>query len=237
MKHKTSLLFFLFCCHITLLLAQERRGYDFTTYSDFVAENLDITFKKPKGFIDQNINKWIFYPELEHKRGGYAYASALQSKDEDCLIMYPVLEDGAVTLDDLRNTEWPFSQMKGELLDALGFDKNIKVPEADIKELQPYFRSLSSEEAKRLFNSDVAYISDHSLPIPYREVYTHVVGIYLGKAGRPVVFVKCFFTEKGKEKKDTFLKRLYKSIEYSNDAWTFDREKFIENQKRLRQQK
>lgn len=63
-------------------------------------------------------------------------------------------------------------------------------------------------------------------PIPisnaYQGKYTYCTGVYIYKAKRPPMFIKCFFNEKGKNNERKYLDILYKTIRYRNDNWTLN---------------
>ena len=56
------------------------------------------------------------------------------------------------------------------------------------------------------------------LKIPYREKYTHAVGVCLKKDARGSLLLKMILDDNGMKKKDEYLESLLKSINYGGDS-------------------
>ena len=190
----------------------------FTAYAEYISVVYDISWTMPKNFVDLK-TKTTWGPAFP----GIMYRSVLQSKDENCRILYgePFYVPNRKSL--LPN--WARQQLINEVNDACGAkkDKDGKMPHKPIFDFEKYVKVISGAEAIKMFNADTVYIAQIDLKKPYKTKYIYCTGIYLQKKGRPIMTFKCFFNQAGKQKEDEYLKLLYKNVKYRNNNWKYNK--------------
>ena len=199
----------------------------FPVYSSYISKVYDISWKCPKGFTDLNTS--VYWGPRGKRSSTLNYNFIFRSKDADCLIMYP----------EIGLTYFPKDKIKR--IDAehliygdLGcIEKDGALQENAVREFEKHVTVLSGDDAGKLFHADTVYICTIPLEQPYRGEYPYCTGIYVCKQNRPDMYFKCFFTEKGKQKGNEYLSKLYKAIEYRNENWKYDDEKYLQENYKL----
>ena len=207
-------------CLIAISATAQNQDNIFSFYAKYISRTLDITWKKPRGFVDLKTS--AIWAQGDRKGFGSSCKVMLQSKDEDFLIMYP---DMSLLLFNPKAKTW--AQMSGDpdlpkrqiiidMNDALHsqLDKNELNSLSDFSE---YIDILSDKESP--FNADTVFVVRISLRKPYREKYLYCTSIYACKRERPPMIFRCFFTIKGKQNETDFLSSFFKTIKYRNDNW------------------
>lgn len=215
------LLFFLFA---SMLLHAQNGNNKFSTYAKFISKNLDIVWKKPKGFIDlKTSTPWG--PSV-NRGPGFLYQSMLQSKNKECLILYPqvsLLADNKTRIDE----RMPRSQMTGEIKTALGFAQDrSNGPDKTTFDFNKYVKTLIGNDINKQINADTIFIAQIPLSKPYQGKYPYCTGIYICKKKRPPMFFKCFFSEEGKLNESTYLKKILETVKYQNENWKLNESAF-----------
>lgn len=199
----------------------------FPAYSSYVSKVYDIFWKRPGGFADLNTS--TYWSPCGKNSSTLSYNFIFKSKDADCMIMYP----------EIGLTYFPKDKIKvlnaGRLiygdLGCIGKDGILR--ENATHEFEERVTILSGDHAKKLFNADSVYVCAIPLEQPYQGKYPYCTGVYVSKQNRPAMYFKCFFTERGKQKEDEYLDKLYKAIEYRNENWTYDDEKYVQENYKL----
>lgn len=192
----------------------------FKASKQYVAEVFDIVYKKPKGFVDLNISE-PWGPGEGRQRIGLIYSPVLQSKDNDCIIMYPVVSLLAVKLS-------PRNLLTSEITAALGLvDKDGLLLKDTKVDFDKYAEIRAGEYVHRCFNADTVFIAQLPVKKTYREKYNYCTSICLYKKDRPTLVLKLFFTEAGKQHEEEYIGLLCKRIWYKGENWEYDKEKAI----------
>lgn len=220
-------IFYTFLCAFTVsqICAQNEKK-TFSAYSHYVSKAFSVTWKKPHDFTDLKQSAIPWGPGIGKGGGrtGMLYASILQSKDGDCLVLYPDMDMMLASL-ETRNGNFAYQMLINELTAALNLsDRKEHLQNTDFN-FDKYVMVLHDEETKKVFNADTVYIAQIPLLSPYRNKYLYCTGLYIVKTGRPSMILKCFFTEQGELKKEKFLRELCKRVKYKNEKWIYDSEK------------
>lgn len=233
---KRSLFGFLFCIGLIILPGKaQKTDYAFQLYATYVSEALDISWKRPRNFhVMQQGDKDWWTPADRKKIGdlGFIYEIMLQSKDGNCVILYPRMELLLISF-NAKDSVFARRTLVAEMNVALK-QKDIKTGgQHDISNFNEYVIVFHDKEAKKRFNADTVYIANIPLQTPFHGNYTYCTGIYVVKKGRPCILLKCFFTEEGKRKENKYLQKLFRSIKYKNEDWKYDEEKCLRESYKL----
>lgn len=212
-------------CGMTEQVCAQNGTLSFPTYSAYMSDVFDISWKGPKGFTCSEAGLW----NSQEKGSESVYNFVFRSEDGDCAIMYPDVDLNRV-IDGTKKK--PVVRRIYEELGCIGENGSLK--EDASGEFAKQVTVLSGDDAKKLFRADTVYVCAIPLQQPYQGKYPYCTGIYVSKQNRPTLCFKCFFTEKGKQKEDGYLGKLYKAVGYRNENWTFDEEKYLQEFYRLR---
>lgn len=226
---------FLSGCFVTISAIAQNRDNIFSLYAEYISKTLDITWKKPKGFVDLKTS--TIWTQGDRKELGSSCKVMLQSKNGDFLIMYP---DMSLLLFNPKAKTW--EQMNGDpdllkrqilidMNDALDKRLDKKKELNCLSDFSEYIDILSDKESP--FNADTVFIVRVPLRKPYKDKYSYCTSIYACKRERPPMIFRCFFTPKGKLDETKFLSKFFKTIKYRNDNWSLDREKNEEEYNRI----
>lgn len=209
--YKIVLLFIVCCSFIVMEVSAQYSMDSFSACSSYISKVLDITWKKPKGFIWKKTGNFLW--SQGNREIGAIYEATMQSKDKDYLILYPNMSFMLADSGMLRN------QLNGD--PALARRQMM----ADVNDaLETSVVMLVGKDAP--FNADTVFVAHIPLKKNYQEIYTYCIGIYACKQGRPSMIFKCFFTNEGKQNEKKFLSKFYKTVRYrNNDNWVLDGEK------------
>lgn len=216
----------LFVNVIEHVCAQNGRLF-FSVYSDYLSKVYDISWKRPKGFTDLYTS--IYWSPCGKKSSTLSYNFIFRSKDADCMIMYP-----EIGLTYFPKNKIKMINIKRLIYGDLGcIGKDGILQESAVREFEERVIILSSDDAKKFFNADSVHVCTIPLEQPYQGKYPYCTGIYVSKQNRPDMYFKCFFTKRGKQKEDEYLGKLYKAIGYRNENWTYDDEKYVQENYKL----
>lgn len=194
-----------------------RKDEIFSFYSEYVSEALDISWKKPKGFVDlMNGEVWAF----NQKDLTSFYQVTLQSTGKDCLIMYPRLE----VVTSTPGVTWTARFGKPDFL-----RKHVMMEVGDSL-IEERLTVLAGSETP--MNADTVFICRAALKNAYKG-YPYCTSVYAYKEGRPPMIFRCFFTEKGKAKEKRYITRLFKSVNFGKKEWKADMNKMQETYRRI----
>lgn len=149
---------FIICFLAVAGFAQDRES-QFPIYAKYISEVFNITWKKPKGFIDLRMN--TIWSQGGTKGIGNIGKVMLQSKDENSLIMYPdmnlLMFDSRKGFRELQygDPNLAREQMMDDMKGAL--------------DIEDHTTMLIGGEAP--FNADTVFIAQIPLKKPYREKY------------------------------------------------------------------
>lgn len=220
-KNYPKIPFLFLMLFMTVQLFAQNEKNTFSAYAKFISKNLDIMWRKPDGFVDLKTS--TSWGPNGTKGVGFRYRSVLQSKDKECLIMYPnislLVDDKIKWNEDLSRV-----QMIGEINRALGLaDKKRTDTDPITFDFDKYVKVLIGKDARKRFNADTVFIAQIPLSKPYLEKYPYCTGIYVCKKQRPPLFFKYFFSEEGKSNESSYLDEFYKTVRYRNENWTLDK--------------
>lgn len=209
---------------------------DFGDYSRYVDKAMGIHWKMPRGFIDLKQGNIPWGPDTRDSGGklGIGYEAALQSKDGDCLILYPNMDIMLFAVQE-KNDRLAQTMLESEMNAAYGLSAtsgNI-IEGASEADRQKNVATLYDTEVCELLRADTIFVADIPLQKPFREKYLHCTGLYVVKAGCPPMMLKCFFTEARKAKENAYLSWLYRSMKYQKSTWTYDDEKVTKERYKL----
>lgn len=201
----------------------------FPEYADLTFDRFNISCKMPSNFIDmKSSEKWGVRP-LQSSLG-YFYTPVIQSKNKECVVLYPfyplymndfdmrvneavrkvnkeIFKDSTGTKRVVTNESLPRGNIIGEITTAFG------IP-SDSIDLDNYLTVLAGKEARNMFNADSVFLYDILLDKPYKDKYVYCKGMVISKRNRPAFLIKWFFTEKGKKKEKEYIELLNKTIWY-----------------------
>ena len=226
-----------------LLLAQnEPYEKSFTGYSDYLSKNYGIQCEFPKGFED--LNEYFVANQIsENASSGWIYGPIMETRDKECLLMYPALllftsksdrewnykieqinkemknETSTTQIKPDVNNLFPRSQIESEIKASMGLVDGYgdTIWDAEGFNLDDYITVISGEKAKSKFNADSVYIYNIPLDKPFREKYTYRVGMILSKKNRVTMLFKWYFTEKGKLNDDQYIRLINNTINYKEE--------------------
>jgi len=212
----------------------EQNTRTFPEYAEVLNERFGISLTMPPNFTDQKqLIKW----RIHQKRNiGFVYTPVLRSKDKQCLILYPLVPPVADRVGDTpfytaRERKEMEELMKNDSATFKTLNWKVGIPRSlvyhDIKaalnidhrawiDPNEHITILVGKEVRSQFNADSVFIYDIPMDRPYEEKYVHCTGLVISKANRPVMFLKWFFTDKGKKKEKEYLDLFKGSIWYGD---------------------
>ncbi|WP_125040445.1 hypothetical protein [Bacteroides faecalis] len=224
MKKRRSIHLFILSL-IALSLSAQNEKNTFDSYAKFISKNLDITWKKPKRFIDLKTFT-VWGPESQNHKSAFFYHTVLQSKDSNCLIMYPDIVS-LVGINLHLDETLTRNQMINDINTALDLTNKRGIISKNLDtDIKKSIKTFTDKDAKKLFNADTVFIAPIPISNAYQGKYTYCTGVYIYKAKRPPMFIKCFFNEKGKNNERQYLDMLYKTIKYRNDNWVLNEKSY-----------
>lgn len=178
------------------------------SYDELLAMS-NIRFQMPEGFHSLEIERGDtlsinpnYVPKYGHssRNIGWVYPFGAESDAKDCVFLYPIVYPGMIDVDNVIEDE-----IQAYLSDS----------DADARK---YVSTVSNPDILKPTNADTALIYNFELKIPYREKYTHAVGVCLKKDARGSLLLKMILDDNGLKKKDEYLESLLKSINYGGDS-------------------
>lgn len=207
----------------------ERKGL-FSEYQVECERDFHIKLSMPAGF--ETVDKMVSFKVNEGRSIGSFYRVALESRDKDCLMLYPLFIEkqshgiaknmtygevkAALNLAPEENECMRMNLVNGKF--TLG---KSKVPDRSKETVQfdtaRYMRVIAEENMENYCNADTVYVYEVPLLKPYKGVYTKCIGINMVKEGHPCGIAKILLTE-GDNAKDKYMKQFFESIRYSAEA-------------------
>lgn len=205
----------------------ERKGL-FSEYQVECERDFHIKLSMPAGF--ETIDKMVSFRVNEGRNIGVFYSLLLESRDKDCLMLYPLFIENqshgiaknmtygevkaALNLAAEENECMRMNLVNGKF--TLG---KSKVPDRSKETVQfdtaRYMRVIAEENMENYCNADTVYVYEVPLLKPYKGVYTKCIGINMVKEGHPYGMAKILLME-GDNAKDKYMKQFFESIRYSD---------------------
>ena len=205
----------------------ERKGL-FSEYQVECERDFHIKLSMPAGF--ETIDKMVSFRVNEGRNIGVFYSLLLESRDQDCLMLYPLFIENqshgiaknmtygevkaALNLAPEENECMRMNLVNGKF--TLG---KSKVPDRSKETVQfdtaRYMRVIAEENMENYCNADTVYVYEVPLLKPYKGVYTKCIGINMVKEGHPYGMAKILLME-GDNAKDKYMKQFFESIRYSD---------------------
>ena len=205
----------------------ERKGL-FSEYQVECERDFHIKLSMPAGF--ETIDKMVSFRVNEGRNIGVFYSLLLESRDKDCLMLYPLFIENqshgiaknmtygevkaALNLAPEENECMRMNLVNGKF--TLG---KSKVPDRSKETVQfdtaRYMRVIAEENMENYCNADTVYVYEVPLLKPYKGVYTKCIGINMVKEGHPYGMAKILLME-GDNSKDKYMKQFFESIRYSD---------------------
>ena len=239
MKNQKQIVFILFFLICNNLLAQDNLLYKKTVpdYVSYISKEFGVKCKIPNSFIDLN-RYYELWAIRKNTHAGYLYGPIVQSKNEECILMYPYQPLPSMEVDSelgkvitsidlkLKNKAVDQKQIltspRGQiafelqaaygLLDPYGFHLRDSLS----FDFDKYVTIIGGKQAREMFNSDSIYFYEIPLEQPYQNKYTYCTGMVLYKQNRKeaTMIFKWFFTEQGKKKEHEYINLLSKLVWY-----------------------
>ena len=205
----------------------ERKGL-FSEYQVECERDFHIKLSMPAGF--ETIDKMVSFRVNEGRNIGVFYSLLLESRDKDCLMLYPLFIENqshgiaknmtygevkaALNLAPEENECMRMNLVNGKF--TLG---KSKVPDRSKETVQfdtaRYMRVIAEENMENYCNADTVYVYEVPLLKPYKGVYTKCIGINMVKEGHPYGMAKILLME-GDNAKDKYMNQFFESIRYSD---------------------
>lgn len=205
----------------------ERKGL-FSEYQVECERDFHIKLSMPAGF--ETIDKMVSFRVNEGRNIGVFYSLLLESRDKDCLMLYPLFIENqshgiaknmtygevkaALNLAAEENECMRMNLVNGKF--TLG---KSKVPDRSKETVQfdtaRYMRVIAEENMENYCNADTVYVYEVPLLKPYKGVYKKCIGINMVKKGHPYGMAKILLME-GDNAKDKYMKQFFESIRYSD---------------------
>lgn len=205
----------------------ERKGL-FSEYQVECERDFHIKLSMPAGF--ETIDKMVSFRVNEGRNIGVFYSLLLESRDKDCLMLYPLFIENqshgiaknmtygevkaALNLAPEENECMRMNLVNGKF--TLG---KSKVPDRSKETVQfdtaRYMRVIAEENMENYCNADTVYVYEVPLLKPYKGVYKKCIGINMVKEGHPYGMAKILLME-GDNAKDKYMKQFFESIRYSD---------------------
>lgn len=173
------------------------QGYLFRMYRFQCSELFDIKLTKPKRF--KAVEGVIPFRVNEKMSIGSFYQVTLESKEKDCLFLYPYLD--AYENHNLVAKNMVYGEIKAALF--LNPDNDVQIDTAK------YIKMITKDGMKDYFNADTVFIFKIHLPEPYKGSYSECIGINAIKKGYPSAMMKILLTEEGKTREEEYMRLLF----------------------------
>lgn len=206
----------------------------FKTYRNECSELFGIDLTMPKGF--KVVDGMTPFRVNEKYNIGMFYQVALESKDKECLILFPYFcvypnhdsitktmayEELKAALNVYSHKELRMELVNGKFM--MQGESNLTNTPIEAN-LAKQVKVIASEDMTDYFNADSILTwkvpllnwSSSNLPSRYKETYKECIGLYVLKRGHPSAMIKILMTEEGKKNSHEYMQALFKSIHYSN---------------------
>lgn len=169
--------------------------------------------KLPEGFIVLKTRDPLKVPPIKYrdvegqKKGQYDF-HFLQSSDENCLLLYPIVPQA-----DFAGERGPSQRIAKRLKAALGVTSNTDSTFVFKDEVT----TVIGKFVRETFNADSIHYYDIPLKQPFEEKYTHCTGMVVTKAGRASLYFRWYFTEEGKKMEQEYIQQLNGALWFDQD--------------------
>lgn len=209
-------------------------------------ELFGIDLTRPRGF--KVINGVTIFRVNEKINTGTIYRMTLESRDKDCLILFPIFD--ITMLHNIKTQNMVYAELKAALDLDSSTDMGLKMinekfmiqrtlnsnPENVTIEFDSvkYVKMITKDNMGNYFNADSVFIwkvpilqnwYSANLPKYYKEKYNECIGVNVIKKGHPSAMIKILLTEEGKKKEKEYMKVLFKSIHYSDTVLDYKKNK------------
>jgi hypothetical protein len=198
----------------------------------------DIDCELPDGFEDMNVGQdWTNYPYLNHKVQLTKVCPIIQSKNEECILMYSSVYFAPRWENSIYGDRRLYHRVRMHhiLMAACGGDTTrtrterpayMDKEDEEYKDLHKFDNCITQwpeQKCRDNFNADSVFVFEVPIPEnePYEEKYTHCSVMFITKYDRPFFMLYWFFTDEGFRKKDEYIAALNKRIWYK-EGWVFD---------------
>lgn len=246
-KFELTVVVVVFLCSSHLHAQNNKNPYDdLPSYNHYLLNEYDITSNAPSSFID--LNQFFVMRRVQKDREtGSIYGPIFQTRDKECLVMYPALPqyvserdmegikmtavinralkgdtslaEPEVKTPQYYNNVFPRAQVTAEVKAASGlYDHDGKPLQDSVRfNFNDHVTIIAGRKAKEMFNADSIYIYDLPLQEPYQDKYTHRTGVVLAKDDRATMVFKFFFTPEGKKEEEKYIDMLSQHVWYNED--------------------
>lgn len=178
-------------------------------------KSADLCLERPDGFhvlegedmLMLNPDYKPPYAKTNDERVISLHPLVLESDDEDCVLLYPIVSP-SIWVPNIT------IQREKQAVSAGNRERdNVTV--------------IRQKDMSQYSGADVAYIYQMELPQPYKGKYSHCTGIYLRKYAHAPLLMKVITSDSGEAKKDVYMRKLLDSVHYGDTImpeW-IDREK------------
>lgn len=219
--------------------------YIFKMYRFECSELFGIDLTKPKGF--KVVDGMTTFRVNEKRNIGTIYRMTLESKDKNCLILFPYFY--VIGNNNMVSQNMAYGELKAVLNLGPEDDMRLKTvngkfmmqgepnskPDNQLIELDSakYVKTITGDNMENYFNADTVFIWkvplqnwwSTNLSKHNAEIYTECIGINVIKTGHPSGIIKILLTEEGKKKEEEYMQSLFESIHYSDMPPNYDQEK------------
>lgn len=233
-KRITILLLF---TSLTCILYSQDGSRSFKEYKVYLEKEFDIQCKRPKGFQELDyVELWKFHPL--QRGAGFVFNPILQSKDNECLILYPWIilqfsefdryvnnvvraignsmsknkeeeeNNRELTIDEIAR-----KNIIHQLRSAMGhLDKHGEIIQDSTINFNEHINVFSEVEARKKYNADSFYIYEIPMYEVYKGKYSHCTGMVIVKNENTFLQFLWLFTEAGKKKEKEYIEAISKKI-------------------------
>ncbi len=235
----------LLCLAVTPMVNAQKteRPYDFKEHASRILKEFDIILNEPAQFTSllngPKATAEYFYIRQGEKQF-WMYNPVFQSVDKDCMALVGIPwrymkkeremakmahqlnqkfhgRDSVGEFKEYSNDRIPRDQIRKELNTALQLPLKEQMDSLFRFHFDEYVTVVTGKMPREMFNADTLFFYDIPLDVPYRDNYTHCLGMISAKKDMASVFFKLFFTDTGKEKQNDYVKQLNKAIWYKKD--------------------
>lgn len=192
--------------------------YIFKMYRFECSELFGIDLTKPKGF--KVVDEMTTFRVNEKRNIGTIYRMTLESKDKNCLILFPYFY--VIGNNNMVSQNMAYGELKAVLNLGPEDDMRLKTvngkfmmqgesnskPDNQLIELDSakYVKTITGDNMENYFNADTVFIwkvplqnwCSTNLSKHNAEIYTECIGINVIKTGHPSGIIKILLTEEGR---------------------------------------
>jgi hypothetical protein len=201
--------------------------------SRFMSGMFNINYTIPDGFVDLKQKEVL---RKDDKSPSIIGCPILQSKDKECVLVFSIFPQGA--WDSHRSKEdsiaiaecpaccppinpSPYNYKGRNMMHRHCMFLELKdILKTDNFEMDNYISVLSPKKSKKWFNADSVFFfnadSTYFFETLFSDNYRYCTSMFISKYNHGVIYLKWFFTEKGKRKEQQYMKKLAKKIWFND---------------------